>query len=146
MDQKELSDHFTITVNGEEREIFMSYNLLRELVKICTSIEATIAIAVDEELHDAVVGALLAERSKSGRITQAVDLLDLELDAEEVMGLIAWAQDHALDFFAKALLRGQAVVQRHEASLEALTSSRGGSPASPPTTPSAGPSTPSPAG
>lgn len=118
------SDYFTITVNGEEREVFMSYGLLRTLSKIIENDPNKIhLLQMDDECHSVAVREMLAERKKSGKVKEPFteeDFEDMIVDPSELVGLISWGVEHLIDFFTLKMEMMEKVARKNQARLEAL--------------------------
>lgn len=132
MDKKpeKLPVKFRFAVNGEERDIFMSFALLNRLSYLtggAEGVEHLPLIMVDPTIREAVLKELLAERSKTGRVKQEVELEDLELDLETIPDLLDWASAHILDFCLAGLEKSKALQFRNQARLLNLKSIQTGS-------------------
>ena len=131
-----MSDTFPITINNEEREIFMSFGLLNELTTIVQDPSRISTISLDPQLRNAFITSLLSERKKSGKVLNAFDLDDTEVSYEAVENAIAWAQEHVMSFFVRSYRQIARVTEKHQEEVTALTSSLGGSKGSSSKTPS----------
>lgn len=113
-----MNDKLSITFEGSDREILMSYGLLNELAKIVGSPEIAPSIAIDENLREEVLAACLAERKASGKVTKKIDDMDdLELSIEDAERLLDWATEHVLSFFVRSLGK---MVRRVESNRDVL--------------------------
>ena len=135
-----LSDKIIVKVNGEDREIFMSFGLLNELTKIVEDPARVTAISVDNDLRDMVLKSLLATRKVSGKVENPCDLDDTEISVEDVERLLAWGAEHTLGFFLRSLQKVMELTKKNEKEMTALASFASGSQGSTSETPSAGPS------
>jgi acetolactate synthase small subunit len=104
----------TVTIDGEDREIFMSYGLLTQLARILPSLDHVALVGVDHELRDSFLAALLAKRTKAGKVTEEVSFDEVEISLEDVETLITWGQEHLLDFFLRAMRRSTDLVERRQ--------------------------------
>ena len=116
------NDTIIVRVNGEDREIFMSFGLLNELTKRIGDPSRVSAVAVDPELRDTVLEALLATRSESGKVKSPVKLEDVAITIDDVENLIEWSTEHALGFFIRALKKVVALTKNNETEMKALAS------------------------
>lgn len=122
-----MSDKLSITYNGEERELFMSYGLLNELTKLVGSPEIAPSITVNEILRESVLMAVLAERKPTGKVVKAVeDIDDIEVSVEDVEKILDWATDAVLSFFVRSLGKMVQRVEDNKEVLEGLKSSLDG--------------------
>lgn len=96
----------TLEVNGKSRDLFMSFGLLNELIRLIGEVERVSLAPVDHDLRNSLLKAVFAERSKAGRVTQEVDLDDLDIDPMDVPKVLAWVTHWVIDFFIQS---GEAV-------------------------------------
>lgn len=126
-----LSPHFDIKVNGEDRTVFMSYGLSRELARLLPDPSAIPALFLDDETQIKVLSAVLAKRKPSGKITDPVaDPDDIEADTADIEALLQWTAEHVADFFVRSLRRSMEVLESREDEAVALIASLTGSKAS----------------
>ena len=121
-----LSDTITIKVDGEDREIFMSFGLLNELTKIIGDPARVASVTVDPEMRDDVLNAVLSKRKTSGKIISQADIDDIDIPVEDVEILLDWASEHALSFFIRSLKKVIVMTKKHEDEMKALASSASG--------------------
>lgn len=95
--------YYTLEVNGEPRELFMSHGMLDALLRMVRDTDEIGEIYVDPDKRQAVLEALFAERSKSGRIITAVDVADLDIDIEAIDGVLQWTVAHLSGFFIRSM-------------------------------------------
>ena len=119
----DLDPRINVTVDGEDREIFMSFGLLNELTSWLGSPEALPAIFVKAEMRSEMLSRLLAERKKSGKlITPVADIDDVEIELADVQRLLQWATEHVLSFFLQSLTVLKGVLERDEEKMTGLGS------------------------
>lgn len=122
-----MTDKLSITVDGKERELLMSYGLLNALTVIVGSPDVAPTIAVNADLREDVLKAVLAERKTSGKILKEVaDVDDLEISISDVEKLLDWVMDHVMSFFVRSLDKMVQRVGAHKDGLAALKSSVAG--------------------
>lgn len=103
-ENKKPSDTFTMVIDGEARDIFMSFGLLNELTGVVGDPLRCAQLYLDPDLRTVVVGACLHERDKRGKIIKEVKAItDVEVNIEEVELLLGWVADHMLSFFSRSL-------------------------------------------
>lgn len=124
---KIIPDTLTITDAGKPRELFMSFGLLDELLKIIGDIPAISAIAIEPDLRFRVLNSVLAERNDVGIVTQPITLFTLRVAQEDIHLICSWVAEHALDFFLTAIERNLNVHLKHQSRLTASTPSGSGS-------------------
>jgi hypothetical protein len=131
----ELPSTFAVKVNGEDREIFMSFGLLNELTTVVGDPGAIASITLNPEMRNKVLESALAKRKPSGKIEEPVDMDDLDISIDEAEKLLDWVSGHVMSFFVRSLRKVAAVNEKYEAPLRDLVSSLGGLKNSPSATP-----------
>jgi hypothetical protein len=97
-------DTLTVTVDGQKREILMSYGLLNELSRHIQDPAQIPAIAVNADVRDTVLKAVLAGRKKSGKITTPVEDLDeIDISLADIELILGWVGEHLMGFFVRSL-------------------------------------------
>jgi len=120
------NDIFTIKVDGKERDVKMTFGLLNNLCRKVGDIDGAATIMMDLELRDGVLIEMLSDRDKNGKITAAADLSSIEVEMDDVVELLDWAQGHVLDFFLKGLERAKALQDKNLGRIRALMPSSAG--------------------
>lgn len=143
MDTK-LSDHFEVKINDENREIFMSFALLNRLMFLIGDPDNIGLVSVNTDLREAIMHELLQKRSKSGKITEAVEVEDCYITLDDAQSLLDWATEHCMVFTLRALEKSIQLQERNKDKLSALATSLVGRLNSQLKTPVASPSEPSP--
>jgi hypothetical protein len=129
MSSTTVKDKITVKVNGEDREIFMSFGLLNSVTKIVYDMQMVATMALVPELREDVLKQLLAKRTPSGKVTAAIDDIDeIDISIDDVVSLLDWTSEHLLDFFLKALDKAKSMADRNQARMTALMPSGSGSP------------------
>lgn len=128
-----LDSHFQL----QDREIFMSFGLINDLTRVVNP-DNMADINIDSDFRHSFLALLLAERSKGGKVLNQVDPYDVEMTPDEAASLIAWAQDHILDFFLRSFKNLKSTAEKHQETLTDLASFLTGSQVSVLRTPSAG--------
>lgn len=123
---QKLNRTFSLEVNGKAREVFMSMGLLNELCKLIGDVENIGNVVVDDALREGVMVSLLAERSKSGKISQKFDIDELDVDPDQVIALVGWATEWVVDFFMKSAEAAKRVMVKNQERLNSLMSSPAG--------------------
>lgn len=111
-----------VTVNGEIRELKMTYGLVNELARVIGDIDAIPMIGIEADLRDEVMKVLLAKRDSRGNVKETPDLFNLDIEIDQVQELLSWVGEHVLDFFLISLERGKELGKKNEDRLKALTS------------------------
>lgn len=120
-----ISDHYTIKMDGKDKEIFMSFGLLRDLARALPNHNDPMLVFQDPNMFDTVLWLLLIDRSETGKILiDEFDLDDHILDEEAMVPMVKWAMEHLLSFFLRKLSQlptlGEASLPQMEALLSAF--------------------------
>lgn len=114
----------TVSIAGQDKEILMSWGLLDELTKLVKDLDQLGQFFSDPEMRDGVLSAVLSERTKQGKITKKLGVLDVELDdqLEAVDEILSWAASHVTAFFIRSLTKlSERVSKLPQDKIEALT-------------------------
>lgn len=118
---------FTIQVNNEDTEVFMSYGMLDEICRHCGGDpDAALMLPIDDDLRQATLKTLLSDRNEKGKITKEFESFGSKIDPIQAGELLVWAGAHALDFFLVQLEKMQKVGEARKDRLQALQSSLSG--------------------
>lgn len=112
-----------IKVDGQDREIFMSFGLLNQLTHIIGDMQNVGFVHVVPEVRAQVLNELLAERTKGGKVTKIVPHDEAEVSLEDVQKLLDFAVEHMLDFTLRATENLVALQKKQEVRALALKSS-----------------------
>ena len=115
-----LNPRHIVEVDGERRELKMSFGLLNELVALVGSAAYVGTIPVDAELGKAVLSTVLAKRDNTGTVVEELNLFETNITPEQTMALYQWVMGHVLDFFLAALETAATVGSQFNQRLEAL--------------------------
>lgn len=116
----DLPDTLTVQIDGEDRELFISYGLLATLSRLIGDEKNIALISFDDDIRDHTLKAVLAERTKGGKIIKPVeDVFDVNISVKDVNAILTWVTEHLLDFFVQSLERTQMVLKEQVPSLEA---------------------------
>lgn len=96
---------FNLTVNGEDKDVFMSFALLNTITGYFQSKSDLEQILLNADVRASVLIELLSERNETGRITKSIDLNNMQVDQDELLDLLEWVAEHVESFFTKALAR-----------------------------------------
>ena len=124
-----VSDTLVVSRNGQQVPILMSYALLTELTKVIKDITDVQVIMLDQELRDSVLKIIFAERTEDGLIKSEPTMAQLGMTPGDVMRVLRWASEHALDFFLEGIEASVAILKPREDRLKNLMPSGAGSPA-----------------
>lgn len=132
------SDKLTITVNGQQREVFMSFALLSSMVRVVGSVDDLGQAILDPSVRDALVVVALAPRDGEKKL-EDYSVADFNLSVQDGDRLVDWIMEHVLDFFMKRIEMAKNLSESETGKkLESLMSSIAGSLASRSKKPSSG--------
>jgi len=115
---------FTLMVNGEAHEVFMSFGLLNRLCHLVGDTPNIPMIHLNPEVRGIMLQEALAIRTKSGKVTEYREIEDLETDLEEMEGLLDFIADHVLDFSLRVMEKATTLQMANEARVNALNTSK----------------------
>lgn len=123
----ELSDEFTLKVDGESREIVMKFAMLRELARAFPGPSDPQLVFHDQIMFETALSILLAPRTKTGKIDLPEDadwtIDDIDFSEDEAIRLVKWAMEHVLGFFLKKFNQLTKLGETHLKEIETLLSS-----------------------
>lgn len=133
-------------LGDEEKSVKWSYGLSTDIQRLIPSIDDAIShFQFRPEIRDYVLRRCLTD--KKGFVKEEKDLIDAdvidEIEPDAVLEILDWVQGHLLFFFGSSAASTHRRAQELKEVLGRLNHSTTGSPASPSTTPAAGPSEPS---
>ena len=128
MPVSKLKPSIVVKINGDDREIMMTYGLLNACSRLVTNPDQIAQLAVDPDLRDNLLKVLLAKRTLSGKVEHEFVLDETEMSVDTVLELVDWASSHLLDFFLKALQRAKSLTDANKDRIDSLMSSGAGSP------------------
>lgn len=112
----------TVTVNGEPRELFMSFGLLNELCRGIGDVRSAVQIPLNSELRDYTLLAVLSERNERGEVEdgKAINLRTLNMSIEDAESLLGWVSEHCCDFFLRTMERVVSTQKNQKVRIDAL--------------------------
>lgn len=114
----------TLKIGGEDQEFLMSWGLLDELTQMVKDLDQLGEFFSNPEMRTKVLSAVLSLRTKTGKITERRDVLDVDLDdqLEAIDEILSWAAAHVTGFFIRSLSKLSERVERiPQAQLAQLT-------------------------
>lgn len=122
-----LEQTITVNVDGEDREILMSFGLLNELTALVADPGFVPRIMTDVDLRESILISALSERSKTGKITKELeDITDVDISMVDFERVLTWVMDHVMSFFIRSTQTIVRVTKQHKDTMEALGSSLDG--------------------
>lgn len=121
-DKDRPSKTFPMTVNGEARDIEMSFGLFQEIMKVVPQPENVASLLIsDFYLREYVIRRMLTGRKRVKEDSDMVDLIELDLDSEDVDGLVLWVTDHILYFFTTTAEKSLSLGKKYADRMEKVT-------------------------
>jgi hypothetical protein len=128
-------DNLTITVNGKEQELFMSFSLQNSLARVVGKLGNLGEGLANPDMRDALVLITLAARNTDGKSLGDLSMRDYDISVAEGEKLLDWVMGHIVNFFLQSLEAAIRLEDSHEPRLEkireCLTSLLSGLPAAP---------------
>lgn len=93
----------TVTVDGAEREIKLSYGLQDQILRLVKDTNEVGNIYVDADIRNAVIEQVLADRSNTGKIVLKKNFDDYDIETEEVEKILDWVVTIVTSFFSRVL-------------------------------------------
>lgn len=122
-----MADTFSLEINGDTREIKMSFGLLNNLCRLVGDIDNAAMMTIDPVMRESILVELLSHRDAKGKVKEKIDLDSLDAAAGDIVDLIDWAGEHVFDFFLKGLERTRALQDKNLDRIKALTRTQTGS-------------------
>ena len=122
-----MAEKHTVSIGGEDKTIKMTFGLLNAVCRTVGDIDGAAQISMDPYLRDMVLVELLSPRDATGKITEPVDIFNLDIEPDDVVKLLDWASTQALDFLLKGLERAKALQERNMPRVKALMPTSTGS-------------------
>lgn len=110
----------TVKVNGEDREIFMSFALLNRVTYLMGDASQIPLILQDSELREVVLVEALAERDKNGKILNKKNMDEMDVSFDDIQNILEFVSEHVADFTLVAMERATKVMAKHQARILAL--------------------------
>lgn len=117
----------TVTVNGKEVTVKMTFGLLNEMCRVCGEIDGAALLLMDNDLRELALITLLSERDAKGKIKKQIDVNEIDMDMDEAVDLLDWAGGHVADFFLKAAERTKGRFEPLQKRVQALMPTSSGS-------------------
>lgn len=112
-----MNDTLSITIDGQPRELFMSFGLLHELLRVVGDIKDVSVLAIDPDLREKVMVLVLSERDEKGKIAVEFPFYKAHIASADIHAIFSWVGAHVLDFFLTAM---EQAVKIHEPAAERL--------------------------
>ena len=122
-----MAEKHTVSIGGEDKTIKMTFGLLNAVCRTVGDIDGAAQMSMDPYLRDMVLVELLSPRDATGKITEPVDIFNLDIEPDDVVKLLDWASTQALDFLLKGLERAKALQERNMPRVKALMPTSTGS-------------------
>lgn len=132
-----------VTVNGQEKEVFMSAGMIRRLASISNELEDISSIYLDPDVQERCLVHLLVDRDNRGVPTEEptkLSMMAFEMEPDDADKLAQWVGDHLMAFFIKGAKNMRQSIQLQEKTFQNLAQSLIGTKNSMESMQSAGPS------
>lgn len=120
-----MTDKITVEVDGEARELLMTFGILNAVAKTVGSIDNLGAITLDDNIREMTIRLCLLTKEK-GKPPVIPDFADLDISPADANAILIWATDHVIDFFLQSLEATKVVTDKYQGRLDALMRSSTG--------------------
>lgn len=107
----ELSDTYTVVIDGKEREIKVSYGLLQRVCTRFDNLDTVVHLSNDFVMLSEIMNEFLAERDDKGVKLEPSRDYTMAMDMDEGNKFTDWMVAHIIDFF---ISRSQALPQTNK--------------------------------
>lgn len=116
-----MSERITVEVNGEPKEVKMSFGLLNELSQKLGDIDAIPEMAVNPELREALVLACVVDRDPRGKFKDPeATLYQYDMSMDDTLKLLDWVGEHVADFFLKSMGSAKKMIEERVDQFQSL--------------------------
>lgn len=122
----ELSPTCSITIDGTEVEVFMSFALLNAVSRHVGDPDNIPLIMINPDLREMVLSEVLAVRDPKGKVIQSRAIDEIQISLDDVEKLLDFASEHVMDFMIRVLERTSTRKDKYETRLKALVPSSTG--------------------
>jgi hypothetical protein len=95
-------DRLVLTVDNQEKELFMSSGLIRKLASVANELEDMANIYLDPTVQERCFVEVLVERDNRGKPVEDISELDsmsFQMSTDDAEKLTKWMGDHLMHFF-----------------------------------------------
>ena len=120
-DVKKPEDRIFITVNGKEKEVFMSGGLIRTLLPYFNDFEDFAEIFSRPEEQNQIIVEALKDRTAAGRAADKdKTIFDFEMNMDDTNKLVNWVVEHSLHFFIESVTRAKDLFVQNSGKIQDL--------------------------
>lgn len=116
-------DKIAITMNGEARELVMTFGLLNKLTTIVGSLQDISMIAVDPDVRTMVITTVLAERDERGRVIKEIAPDEIDINVDDFCLITEWVTEHVIDFFIRQIETSAKMIDKFKLKMETAQTS-----------------------
>lgn len=114
------TDYLHIKVNKEDKEVFMSGGLIRNLVPYFMDFTSVAEIFNQPIIQNEVIVQALKNRTARGNPTENPTIDDFVMTMDDTNRLVAWITEHVLFYFIESVTTAHKLGQRNEPTLKKL--------------------------
>lgn len=98
-----MNPKFKIKINGEERDIKMSFGLLNVLATAVGELDDIPHILLNGELRTDIFVKTVVRRDAEGTPVETLNMFTIDVEEDDVIDLLTWVAEHLTDFFLKSI-------------------------------------------
>lgn len=118
--KQKLPQFINITVDGQPREILMSFALINRVCYLMGDASQIPMILQDAELREAVLVEAFAERDSKGKMISRKGMDEIDVSFDDIQDVLELVSEHVADFTMAAVERANRVLLARKAQIEAL--------------------------
>jgi hypothetical protein len=115
-----LPQFIDITVDGQPRQILMSFALVNRVCYMMGDATQIPMILQDAELREAVLVEALAERDAKGKVTSRKGIDEMDIAFDDIQNVLELVSEHVADFTMAAVERANRVMLARQARIQEL--------------------------
>lgn len=112
--------HLEVKINGDSKQLFMSYALLSRCTLIVGGPDQVPLLASDVEIQEKVLLEVLTVREKKNIVFKPETLDEIEVSLEDISLILDWVGSHIVDFFMKQTVKAVDQAKRYQKQVESL--------------------------
>lgn len=115
-----MEDRIHISLDGEDRELFMSRGLLLRLAALVGETTDLMQIYMDPTLNEMILTEVLKRRRPTGEQAAEFSLDDVEISNGDCDKIVEWVGDHVTDFFIGRVQMANRALPQYKKFAEAM--------------------------
>lgn len=118
---------FDIRIDGEVKEIKMSYGLFNEIMMVVPSPEEIGELLMTNQgLRDYIIRRMITGNKRVTKDEDLIDPFEMDLNLEDVSQMVQWVGDHVLYFFMTNAEKTKGLAEKYQETITQLAQSKSG--------------------